>query len=285
MFLLQASPITEKLTEKQQKIEGYLDHLYSTAIELAPKVLWALTVLIVGLWIINRVAVLADKAMKKKELDISLRTFVKSLVSIGLKIILIVTVVGMLGIGTTSFAAILGAAGLAIGLALQGSLSNFAGGVLILIFKPFKVGDTIEAQSYLGEVKEIQIFNTILLTGDHKTIILPNGPLSNGVIVNNTRFGSLRLDIALAINNNNSIEKANEIIMSVLNANPKVLKDPLPGIFIGKVADGSVNINVKPFCHPDDTGILTSELYRQIYSAFEKNDIKLPPTVRLIQTQ
>ncbi|MCW3076745.1 MAG: mechanosensitive ion channel family protein, partial [Bacteroidetes bacterium] len=223
------------------------------------------------------------KAMSRKELEISLRTFFKSLISIGLRIILIVTVAGMLGIGTASFVTILGAAGLAVGLALQGSLSNFAGGVLILIFKPFKVGDSIEAAGQAGEVTEIQIFNTILLTGDHKTVILPNGPLSNGTIVNTTRYGTLRIEIALQVSNDNNIEKVKEVITNVLDVNDKLIKHLEPKILIGKVTDGAVNITVRPFCLPGDTTLLTSELYHDLYFAFERNSIKLPPPLRIIQ--
>ncbi|HQQ95182.1 MAG TPA: mechanosensitive ion channel, partial [Bacteroidia bacterium] len=177
------------ISAQEEKLNTYLDNLYSEILAFAPRLVMAAVILLLGLWLIRRIARLATKAMEKRDLDVSLRGFLRSLISIGLKIVLIVTVAGMIGIGTTSFVTILGAAGLAVGLALQGSLSNFAGGVLILIFKPFKVGDTIEASGQSGEVTEIQIFNTILLTADHRTVILPNGPLSNGTIVNISRQG------------------------------------------------------------------------------------------------
>jgi small conductance mechanosensitive channel len=275
--------VKEKLVEEQYKLTSFFDHFFQSLIELTPKVLSAILVLIVGMWLIKRIAVVAEKTMARRELEVSLRTFLKSLVSIGLKIILIVTVAGMLGIGTASFVTILGAAGLAVGLALQGSLSNFAGGVLILIFKPFRVEDSIEAQGQIGTVREIQIFNTILLTGDNKTVILPNGPLSNGTIVNRSRYGNLRIDVALEISNENDIEKVKGIIYAVLKGNDKVLPFPEPGIFIGQVSDGAAQINVRPFCLPAHTTLLTSELYYQIYSAFEKNAITLPPKFRLIK--
>ncbi|MCE3227666.1 MAG: mechanosensitive ion channel family protein [Bacteroidetes bacterium] len=276
--------VKEKIAEHHSRLSDWFDSFVNSLAEYTPKVIAAIIVLLIGLWVVKRIAILAEKAMIKKELEISLRTFLKSLLSIGLKIILIVTVAGMMGIGTASFVTILGAASLAIGLALQGSLSNFAGGVLILIFKPFKVGDSIEAQGQTGEVKEIQIFNTILLTGDHKTVILPNGPLSNGTIVNTTRFGNLRTEIALMVSNDNSIDKVKEVIHNVLDANEKVIKDIEPGIFIGKVADGSVAVTVRPYCLPGDTAQVTSELYYQIYKAFETHKIKLPPTIRIVST-
>ncbi|MBK7817809.1 MAG: mechanosensitive ion channel family protein [Sphingobacteriaceae bacterium] len=167
---------------------------------------------------------------------------------------------------------------------MQGSLSNFAGGVLILIFKPFKVGDTIEAQGQTGEVKEIQIFNTLMLTGDHKPVILPNGVLSNNTIVNNTRAGNLRIDIQLSVGTDNNIKKVKEIIMEVVEGNDKILKQPLPGIFVGKIADGAIAINVKPFCLPDDTSQLASDLYNEIKLAFEKNKIKPPIPKRQVHS-
>lgn len=265
-------------------LDKHIDNLIDKVAHYTPIVLMALIVLVIGLWVIKRFAILADKAMKRRNLDVSLRTFLKSLMSIGLKIVLIVTVAGMIGIGTASFVTVLGAAGLAVGLALQGSLSNFAGGVLILIFKPFKVGDTIEAQGQTGEVKEIQIFNTILLTGDHKTVILPNGVLSNNTIVNNTRAGNLRIDLHLSVSMDNNIEKVKEIIMTVVKNNPKVLSTPEPGIFVGKVVDTAVSINVKPFCLPDDTSQLQSDLYNEIKVAFEKNKIKAPIPRRLVHS-
>ena len=145
---------------KPLNIEKHIEHFISILIEYTPRVIGAVLVLIIGLWLIKRLSKLATRSMENRDLDVSLRTFLRSLISIGLKVVLIVTVAGMIGIGTTSFVTILGAAGLAVGLALQGSLSNFAGGVLILIFKPYRVGDTIEAQGQSGSVKEIQIFNT-----------------------------------------------------------------------------------------------------------------------------
>ena len=265
-------------------LDKHIDRFMDTVAEYAPKVIMAIVVLTIGLWLVKRIAILADKAMKKRDLDVSLRTFLKSLMSIGLKIVLIVTVAGMIGIGTASFVTVLGAAGLAIGLALQGSLSNFAGGVLILIFKPFKVGDTIEAQGQTGEVKEIQIFNTLMLTSDHKTVILPNGVLSNNTIVNNTRAGNLRIDIQLTVSTENNIAKVKEIIMEVVEKNKMVLKEPPAGIFVGKVADGAIAINVKPFCLPDDTSPLASDLYNEIKVAFEKNKIKAPVPKRQVHS-
>lgn len=265
------------------KLQDHIDKIIDTIIQFAPQVVSALLVLVIGLWVIKRIAYLANKGFEKRELDVSLRTFLKSLISIGLKIILIVTVAGMLGIGTASFVTILGAAGLAVGLALQGSLSNFAGGVLILIFKPYKVGDTIEAQGQTGEVKEIQIFNTILLTAEHKTVILPNGALSNGTIVNNSRHGNIRMDIPVSVSAENNLAEVKKIISEVLNNTVHVLKTPEPVIVVGKSADGAVSINVRPYCHPDNGPIVISEVNENLKVAFEKNNIKQAVQMRLVQ--
>ncbi len=266
--------IKRDLQVREDKLSTYFDNFIKSLVDYTPNVISAILVLLFGLWIVKRVAIIAEKAMIKKDLEVSLRTFLRSLISIGLKIILIITVAGMIGIGTASFVTILGAAGLAVGLALQGSLSNFAGGVLILIFKPFKVGDTIEAGGQIGEVIEIQIFNTILLTSDHKTVILPNGPLSNGTIVNSTRHGDIRVDIVLTVSNENDLGTIKNLLLSVMNANPKILKSPEPGIYIGKTTEGSVTINVRPYCLPADATDLTSELYHTFKLEFDKHKIK-----------
>lgn len=261
------------------KLDKYIDKILDLLAQYTPVVISALLVLLIGLWVIKRVAVFSQKAFEKKDLDISLRTFLRSLISIGLKIILIVTVAGMLGIGTASFVTILGAAGLAVGLALQGSLSNFAGGVLILIFKPYKVGDTIEAQGQTGEVKEIQIFNTLVLTAEHKTVILPNGALSNGTIVNYTRHGNIRADLPVSVSVENDISRVKLIIHEVLANNKNVLKAPEPIIAIGRIAEGAVHINIKPYCYYDTATSTVSEINEELKTAFEKN--KIVPAVQM----
>ncbi len=255
-------------------LHKHLDGLLGLAIQYTPKIIGAILVLIVGLWLIKRIAKLAEKAMLKRELDVSLRTFLKSLISIGLRVILIVTVAGMVGIGTTSFVTILGAAGLAVGLALQGSLSNFAGGVLILIFKPFKVGDVIDAQGILGRVTEIQIFNTILTTFDQRIVILPNGNLSNNVIINVTRSGILRADIPITLSMENNLETIKKTIDEVLANSPHILKDPPPVVVFTKIADGSITVNVRPYCDNQSLNLVMSEVNIALKKAFDEKGIK-----------
>jgi|JI9StandDraft_1071089.scaffolds.fasta_scaffold125542_2 small conductance mechanosensitive channel len=258
---------------KPLNIEKHIEHVISILIEYTPRVIGALVVLFVGLWLIKRLSKLATRSMENRDLDVSLRTFLRSLISIGLKVVLIVTVAGMIGIGTTSFVTILGAAGLAVGLALQGSLSNFAGGVLILIFKPYRVGDTIEAQGQNGSVKEIQIFNTILLTADLKTIILPNGAVSNGTIVNFTKNGVLRGDVQVTISTANDVDKVKELLMEALLKHEHILKDPKPEITAIRIVDNSVTLSIKPYGSADHYVMIHSDVVQIAKSVFEKHGI------------
>jgi small conductance mechanosensitive channel len=182
----------------------------------------------------------------------------------------------MVGIATTSFVAVLGAAGLAIGLALQGSLANFAGGVLILIFKPYTVGDLIEAQGHLGVVKEVQIFNTILLTPNNKRVIIPNGALSNGSTVNYSAEGDLRVDLTIGIAYESDIPKAKEVLVKMMQENPKVLDDPAPMAAVAELADSSVNLAVRPWCTTADYWGVYFETTEQAKRVLESNGIRIP---------
>ena len=258
-------------------IDKHIETLIANVIEYTPRVIGAILFLIIGIWLINRFSKIASKAMERRDLEISLRTFLKSLISIGLKIVLIVTVAGMIGIGTTSFVTILGAAGLAIGLALQGSLSNFAGGVLILIFKPYKVGDTIEVLGQTGTVKEIQIFNTILLTGDLKTIILPNGAVSNGTIVNHTKYGILRSDVHVTIAAIHDVDVVKNILIDEMMKHPEILKTPAPEVIAIKIVDNGVTLSIKPYGLAENHSKINAEIIEIAKRVFEKNNIALAP--------
>jgi len=185
--------------------------------------------------------------MTKKGFDPSLQSFLASMIAISLKILLLISVAGMMGIETTSFIAVIGALGLAVGLALQGSLSNFAGGVLILLFKPFKVGDLIESNGHTGFVQEIQLFNTIILTPENKTAIIANAMVSNGIIVNQSRHGNLRVDLTAAVAADNDMDKVRSVIMEVLNSDEKILKDPAPGVYVSKLGGYFTEIVIRPY--------------------------------------
>lgn len=258
-------------------IESRINHLINMLVDFTPKLVAAILLLLVGLWFINRLSRIATKSMERRELEVSLRTFLKSLISIGLKVILIVTVAGIVGIGTSSFVTILGAAGLAVGLALQGSLSNFAGGVLILIFKPYKVGDTIEALGQAGTVKEIQIFNTILLTDDLKTIILPNGAVSNGTIINNSRHGILRGETQITVSAEHDFDTIKQLFLTEISTINEVKRNPAPEISILKIADGGVTISVKVYSESSQLSTVVACVIEKLKIVMETNQIKSPP--------
>jgi small conductance mechanosensitive channel len=265
-----------------ENITNYSTQIWTVVVQYAPKIIGALLVFVFGLWLTNIVGRQTGRAMGKRKLDVSLQSFLSSLVSVILKVLLLVTVAGMLGIQTTSFVAILGAAGLAVGLALQGSLANFAGGVLMLVFKPYKVGDLVESGGQFGEVKEIQIFNTVLLSPENKTVILPNGAVSNGTIINFSRHGNLRVDIAIAVAPDNDLAKVRQVIGMVFSSNPKVLKDPAPSVNVLKMGDGMITLAVRPYATPADYWDVFFGVQEQIKTAFEANHISSPIPTRMI---
>lgn len=247
-----------------------------------PKVLGALLVFIIGLYVTNLIAKMVSKGLRKNGVDVSLQSFLASLVSGGLRVLLLITVAGMLGLQTTSFVAVVGALGLAVGLALQGSLANFAGGVLLLVFKPFKVGDLIESGGQTGHVTEIQIFNTLLLTPENKTVILANGGVSNGTIINYSKHGNLRVDITMAISPAADIEKAKRVALETMAANQFVLKEPGASLNVLKVGDGMVTLAVRPYATPGDYWNAFFSVQEEIKNAFDKNNIDGPTPTRII---
>jgi small conductance mechanosensitive channel len=258
------------------KFQDFLDMAYGLVITYGIKVLTAIVVLIVGLWIIKRIAKATDRLMEKREVSISLRGFLRALLSILLKVMLIISIAQMVGIESTSFIAVLGAAGLAVGLALQGTLANFAGGVMILLFKPYKVGDLIEAQGHKGTVKEIHIFVTILLSPENKTIIIPNAAVSNGNIVNYSTEGVIRVDMNFGISYNSNIKDAKNALMKVVEKHPKVLKEPAPFIGVSELADSAVNLVVRPYSMPEDYWDVYFTIYEEGKIALDQAGIVIP---------
>ncbi|RBW59262.1 mechanosensitive ion channel family protein [Tenacibaculum sp. E3R01] len=257
-------------------MEQYTEKFKELLINYTPKLLTALAILIVGLFAIKIIVKGSKKIMKKQDVDITLQKFLGDLFSWALKALLFVTVISKLGVATTSFAAIIGAAGLAIGLALQGSLSNFAGGALIMIFRPFKVGDLIEAQGIVGVVKEIQIFTTHINTPGNKLAIIPNGSLSNGNIINYTAEGKLRVDLTFGVSYDADIKKTKDILMDVLISNPKTLKDPAPTVNVSELADSSVNFAVRPWANTADYWDVYFETTENVKIALDKAGIEIP---------
>ncbi len=257
-------------------MEEYVEKSIEMMMEFGPRILLAILVLILGLWIIKAVSNGLVSLMQKRNVDPSLVPFLRSLVSVLLKVTLVISVVSMLGVETTSFIAILGAAGLAVGLALSGTLQNFAGGVMILIFKPFKVGDFVDAQGYSGTVKEIQIFNTIMKSPDNKTIIIPNGGLSTGAMVNFSTEPTRRVDMSFGIGYGDDIDKAKFILMRLMEEDERVLKDPAPTVAVAELADSSVNFNVRPWVKSADYWGVYLDMHEKVKKTFDAEGVSIP---------
>ena len=257
-------------------LQKWADSGYDLLMTYAPRLIMAIVIWFIGLWIIKILTKGIKRALDKGDYDLSLKKFMLNLTGWALKIILIVVVLGTVGIETTSFAAILAAAGLAIGLSLQGSLSNFAGGILIMIFKPFKVGDTIQAQGELGTVKEIDIFTTKLNSPDNKQIIIPNGALSNGNITNFTYLGTRRIDFTFGVDYGSDIKKTKEILMNQLTSHPKVLKEPAPIVSLMELADSSINFIARPWVNTEDYWTVYFEITESTKEALDAAGIEIP---------
>lgn len=240
------------------------------------KIIGAIVIWIIGSWVIKKLVKVARKGMEKANYDPSLQKFLLNLISWILKIILIIVVLGTMGVETTSFAAILAAAGLAIGLALQGSLGNFAGGVLLMIFKPIKIGDLIEAQGEIGVVKEIEIFTTKLTGLSNREIIIPNGSLSNGNIINFSTEGTRRVDLTIGVGYDSDIKKTKEVLMNVLTSHPKVLQDPAPTVNVSELADSSINFAVRPWSTSDDYWAVYFGITENVKEALDAAGIEIP---------
>ncbi len=247
-----------------------------TLVPLVSAIALAVAVLIVGKIIIKKLIKLTAKTMEKRDTDKTLRPFLLNMLNFGLQAILYISVIGILGVETTSFAAILAAAGLAVGMALSGTLQNFAGGVMILLFKPYKVGDLIEAQGYTGVVDEIQMFITVLKTPDNKTIIIPNGPISNGSLVNYSTEELRRVDFTIGIGYGDDVDKAREVINGMINADQRILKDPEPFIGVSELADSSVNFAVRTWVKAEDYWGVFFDMNENVYKTFDKEGLNIP---------
>lgn len=256
--------------------QKWIDSGYNFIIEFGPKVIGAILIWIIGRWVIKMLLKGINKGMNRGDYDESLKKFLLNLINWILKILLIIVVLGTVGVETTSFAAIIAAAGLAIGLALQGSLANFAGGVLIMIFKPIKIGDLIEAQGEIGVVKEIEIFTTKLIGLSNKEIIIPNGSLSNGNIVNYTTQGTRRVDLVFGVSYDADIKQTKEVFSKVLAAHPLILKDPVPTIALSELADSSINFIVRPWCKTADYWTVYFDITESVKEALDAAGIEIP---------
>jgi small conductance mechanosensitive channel len=254
-----------------------MDKITELGVTYGTKIIGAVAVLIIGGWIVKLISKGFNKMLDKRKVEDSLRPFLKSLIGTMLKILLVITVLTMLGVEMTSFIALLGAAGLAIGMALSGTLQNFAGGVMILIFKPFKVGDFIAAQGYEGTVTEIQVFNTIILTLDHKKVIIPNGGLSNSVMTNFTHNPVRRVDWTVGIGYGDDVDKAREVILNLVKSDPNVLTEP-EDVFVEveELGDSSVNFTVRAWTRNENYWDVYFRLNKEVYKNFAKEGLNIP---------
>ena len=256
--------------------EEIINQITDMTLLYGPKLVGAIAVWIVGGWIVKAIGSGVKKALEKGGTDPSLMPFLTGIVNGLLKVMLVITVLGMLGIEMTSFIAILGAAGLAVGMALSGTLQNFAGGVMILIFKPFKIGDVIEAQGYTGKVGEIQIFNTIMKTPDNKKIIIPNGGLSTSSMINYSTEATRRVDWTIGIAYGDDADKAREVIKRLCDEDERILKDPELFIAVSALADSSVNFAVRAWVNAADYWGVYFDLNEKVYKTFESEGLNIP---------
>jgi len=245
--------------------------------DFAPKILMAIAILVVGFWLVKVISNLLNKLMKRFKVDETLRNFSLDLIKMVMKFAVVLATVMKLGlIKESMLVAAIGATAFAIGMALQGSLGNFAGGALIMIFKPFKVGDLIEAQGVFGEVQEIQIFNTRILTPSHKMAFIPNGSLSNGNVINFSTKGQFRVDLTIGISYNSDIKQAKQVLLDVMAKNPNVLKDPAPMVSVRELADSSVNLAIRPWTTPVKYWDVYFDTLEECKIALDNANIEIP---------
>jgi len=252
------------------------EEIFDVLVKIGSKLLLALAVLIIGLIVIKYMTKGIVKFMRRTNLDETLIPFLKGIFNIIFKALLTISVMGMVGIEMTSFIALMGAAGLAIGLALQGTLQNFAGGVMILIFKPFKVGDYIEAQGYAGSVKEIQIFNTVLTTPDNSVVVIPNSPLSTNAMKNYSSMETRRIDFSFGIGYDDDIDQSKALLMKLATDNELVLKETEPMVVVDELADSSVNLKLRVWVKAADYWDLKFGMTESVKKEFDNAGISIP---------
>jgi len=240
------------------------------------RIVSALAIFVLGRWIIKMVVGFSGRMMRKAQVDEMLTTFTGNILYTVLLVVVVIAALDQLGIQTTSLLAVFGAAGLAIGLALKDSLANFSSGVMLIIFRPFKVGDFIEAAGIAGVVEEVRIFSTILRTGDNREIIIPNSQIYSGPIINLSARSTRRIDLVFGIGYEDDLRKAKQLIEAAFAADDRILDDPAPGIAVGELADSSVNINARPWVKTADYWAVRSDLLENIKLSFDSNGISIP---------
>lgn len=273
---LSATDMAKDLADGNAHLDQIIRQLISWAMEAGRHILMALVVYVIGHYLVKLINHLVAKLMERRKMEPTLQTFLKSFVNITLQVLLIISVVGALGINTTSFAALLASAGVAIGMALSGNLQNLAGGIIILLFKPYKVGDWVEAQSTAGTVQEIQIFHTILLTADGKKVYVPNGAMSSGTIVNVTLTPNRRIEWTVGVEYGEDLDHVREVCMDLLTSDARILPDPAPMVALTELADSSVNVLIRAWVLNADYWNVLFDVQERIYKRFNAEGIGFP---------
>ena len=257
------------------QITGYYNKFIDFAVSFAPKVAGAIILLIVGFWLVKKLARLFALSLERAQFSKEVAPFLVSFIRIAMKVVVLLAAAGIVGIETTSIVGILAAAGFAVGLALQGSLGNFAAGILILVFKPYKIGDLVEVSGKFGKVEDIHIFNTILTTPGLKTQIVPNGKVIDSTITNFSTKGAVRLELTVTMPYMESFPRVKAVLLDALNSEPLVLKDPAPEVGIERFDPHNILVAVRPFVNPDDYWKGIFEVHRAVKTAFHENNIQI----------
>lgn len=274
--LLLAALAAQTAEDGFSKLQIFLQQLIDWGVSAGGRIIGAILIFVIGRFIISLIRKMLAKVLDKRHVDAGIQSFVKSLVNILLMILLVIAVIGKLGIETTSFAALLASAGVAVGMALSGNLQNFAGGLIVLLFKPYKVGDWIESQGVSGTVKEIQIFHTILTTGDNKTIYVPNGAMSSGVVTNYNTQTTRRVEWIVGIDYGEDYEKVRQIVSDILAADQRILGDPAPFVALHALDASSVNVIARVWVNSGDYWGVYFDINKTIYATFNEKGINFP---------
>lgn len=290
--LLQVQALPTEVIDETKKVvtSGNLDTLINKLIDLSlsagQSILMAIVIFVVGRFLIGLIKKLLSNFLQKRQVEPTIQSFLMSTVNIILMVLLIVSIVGALGVNTTSFAALLASAGVAIGMALSGNLQNFAGGLIILLFKPYRAGDWIEAQGVAGTVKEIQIFHTILITADNKVVFIPNGSLSSGIVTNYSKLESRRVDWTVGVEYGQDLNVVEETVKKILTADSRILTNPAPFIALHTLADSSVNVTIRVWVKTENYWDVYFETQKKIYEGFNAAGIGFPfPQVTIHRAQ
>ncbi len=253
-----------------------VEYLTNAALTLGSKIIQIVLIWMIGRWLSKRLVSMVKSMMKKKNTDASIQTFLVSFIDIVTLIILLIIIISVVGVDTSSFVALFASAGVAIGMALSGTLQNFAGGVMVLLFRPYKVGDYIEAQGQAGTVKEIQIFNTLIQTPDNRIIIVPNGPLSTGIINNYSREATRRVDFTFSISYGDDYELAKSVLLDIISKDARITTTPAPFVELGALGASSINITVRVWCNAADYWGVFFDMNKAVYKTFPEKGLHFP---------